>query len=33
MYMKEVMADPSHPDYDDVNEWFGLEDGEVFDPS
>ena len=32
MWMKKVMEDPDDPDYDEVNEWFGVEEGETFDP-
>jgi hypothetical protein len=31
--MLEILADPTHPDYKDTREWFGLEDDdEPFDP-
>lgn len=30
---KEIMADPSHNDYDDMRDWVGLEEGEQWNPA
>ncbi len=27
----EIMANPKHPEYEEMAEWLGMEDGEVFD--
>lgn len=31
--LREILADPSHPEYEDMAEWMGLEPGERFDPT
>lgn len=30
-HLREVMSDPKHPEYEEMAEWIGLEDGEIFD--
>lgn len=32
-YLKEVMADPSHEEYDSMREWLDMDEDEVFDPA
>lgn len=31
--LKEIMADKNHPEYEENAEWFGLEEGESWDPN
>ena len=31
-HLKEVMADPSHEEFNDMAEWLGMEDDEYWDP-
>lgn len=30
--LKEIMANPKHPEYEEMAEWLGMEEGEIFDP-
>ncbi len=30
--LKEIMADPSHPEYSDMAQWLGMDEDEEFDP-
>ncbi|MFR9547151.1 MAG: hypothetical protein SNJ29_16485, partial [Rikenellaceae bacterium] len=30
--LKEVMQDPTDPEYQEMREWMGMDDDEVFDP-
>jgi Plasmid pRiA4b ORF-3-like protein len=30
--LKEILADPTHEDHQDMLEWLGLDTGEDFDP-
>jgi len=32
--LKEILKDPSHKEYKEMNEWMGMEDREdIFDPN
>ena len=33
MHLLEVLNNPQHPNYEDMRDWLGLEDGEKFDPT
>ncbi len=32
-HLLEVMRNPKHPEYEDMTEWLGLEEGESYDPT
>jgi len=32
-YLKEILADKSHPEHDEYRDWLGLEEGEIWDPN